>query len=94
MDLLSASQGHVHAQTYSEWGARLIVQAEDADRATARAEAADDDRAALLSRLQDVHREKARQMSQNVAVVQQVRHILESLLHEHLRGLTMGRQIK
>lgn len=48
-------------------------QAEDADRATARAEAADDDRAAVLSRLQQVHAEKARQMNENVAAVEQVK---------------------
>ncbi len=53
----------------------LLLQAEDVDKASARLEAADDDRAAVLSRLQVVHQQKARQLSENVAAVQQVRHV-------------------
>lgn len=52
-----------------------LLQAEDVDKASARLEAADDDRAAVLSRLQVVHQQKARQLSENVAAVQQVKHV-------------------
>ncbi|BDA44382.1 Nucleoporin GLE1 [Coccomyxa sp. Obi] len=48
------------------------LRAEDVDKASARLEAADDDRAAVLSRLQVVHQQKARQLSENVAAMQQV----------------------
>lgn len=51
------------------------------DKASARLEAADDDTAAVLSRLQVVHRQKTRQLSENVAAVQQVlRSIPEGLV--------------
>ncbi len=52
------------------------MQAEDVDKASARLEAADDDRAAVLSRLQVVHRQKTRQLSETVAAVQQVMHAI------------------
>ena len=49
------------------------MQAEDADRAAERAEAAQGQRAEALSRLQDAHRRKARQLKDSADAVQQVR---------------------
>ena len=51
---------------------RCALQAEDADRAAERAQAAQGQRAEALSRLQDVHRQKARQLKDSVEAVQQV----------------------
>ena len=49
------------------------AQAEDADRAAERAEAAQGQSAEALSRLQDAHRRKARQLKDSADAVQQVR---------------------
>ena len=51
---------------------RAPLQAEDADRAAERAQAAQGQRAEALSRLQDVHRQKARHLKDSVEAVQQV----------------------
>lgn len=48
------------------------MQTEDADRAAERAQAAQGQRAEALSRLQDVHRQKARHLKDSVEAVQQV----------------------
>lgn len=47
------------------------LQAEDADRAAERAQTAQGQRAEALSRLQDVHRQKARHLKDSVEAVQQ-----------------------
>lgn len=52
---------------------RCAAQAEDADRAAERAEAAQGQRAEAMSRLQDAHRRKARQLADSVEAVQQAR---------------------
>ena len=52
---------------------RCAAQAEDADRAAERAEAAQGQHAEALSRLQDAHRRKARQLKDSADAVQQVR---------------------
>ena len=51
----------------------MSLQAEDAGRAAERAQTAQGRRAEALSRLQDVHRQKARQLKDSVEAVQQVR---------------------
>jgi len=49
------------------------LQAEDADKAAERAQTAQGQRAEALSRLQDVHRQKARHLKDSVEAVQQVK---------------------